>query len=80
MSLFLLIPAGECPAWVGLELDGKVTGAADPYGVTGSEGNGSLWEFSARPMYQESFGHFDTEFHWLAQIVQTTGHIRPPSR
>ncbi len=76
MSLFLLIPAGECPAWVGLELDGKVTGAADPYGVTGSEGNGSLWEFSARPMYQESFGRLDTEFHWLGQVIHSAGDIR----
>lgn len=74
-SLFLLLPAGECPAWVGLELDGKATGVADPYGATGTEGNGSLWELSARIMYQESFGIIDTEFHWLGQSTYTTGEI-----
>jgi hypothetical protein len=60
---------------VGLELDGKVTGVADPYGATGSEGDGSLWEFSGRVMYQESFGRLDTEFHWLGQFVYSTGNI-----
>ena len=72
---FLLIPAEKCPAWVGLELNGKATGVADPYGATGSEGNGSLWEFSGRAMYQESFGRLDTEFHWLAQSIHSTGNL-----
>lgn len=67
---------GQSSAWVGLELDAKVTGIADPYGATGSEGNGSLWEFSGRVMYQESFGRLDTEFHWLAQSIHSTGDIR----
>jgi len=62
-------------AWVGLELDGKFTGIADPYGATGSEGNGSLWEFSARIMYQESFNSIDTEIHWLGQTVHSTDDI-----
>ena len=76
ISLISASFADRAWAWVGLELDGKFTGIDDVYGVTGSEGRGSLWELSGRAMYQESFGHFDTEFHWLAQLVQTTGHIR----
>ncbi|MDF1525759.1 MAG: hypothetical protein RRA15_12015 [bacterium] len=72
----LLVPPVECPAWVGLELDGKIAGVRDPYGATGTEGSGSLWEFSGRAMYQESFGHLDTEFHWLGQYLHSTGEIR----
>ncbi len=74
ISLVLLIPA-ECPAWVGLELDGKATGISDPYGTTGSEGNGSLWDLSARVMYQDSSGPLNAEVHWLAQALQSDGDI-----
>jgi hypothetical protein len=66
---------GQSSAWVGLELDGKITGVADPYGAAGSEGEGSVWEFSGRVMYQESFGPVDAEFHWLGQSVHSTGNI-----
>jgi hypothetical protein len=66
---------GQSSAWVGLELNGKATGVADPYGATGTEGSGSLWEFSGRAMYQESFGRLDTEFHWLGQAVHSAGDI-----
>lgn len=76
--LLLLLPAGECPAWVGLELDGKATGIADPYEAAGSENSGSLWEFSGRVMYQESFGRIDTEVHWLGQFDQVTGDLDLP--
>jgi hypothetical protein len=69
---------GQSSAWVGLELDGKVTGVADRYGATGSEGNGSLWEFSGRVMYQGSFGPLDAEFHWLGQLIHSTGNISLP--
>jgi len=69
---------GQSSAWVGLEFDGKVTGIDDRYGVSGSEGNGSLWELSGRVMYQESFGRLDTEFHWLGQLVNSTGNIMLP--
>jgi hypothetical protein len=78
LSLVLLIPAAECPAWVGLELDGKATGIVDPYGVTGTEGSGSLWEFSARAMYQNSLGSVDVEAHWLVQLLHSGGDIRIP--
>jgi hypothetical protein len=60
---------------VGLELDAKATGVADPYGASGSEGSGSLWEFSGRAMYQQNFGSLDTEFHWLGQATRSTGII-----
>jgi hypothetical protein len=73
--ILLLVPAGECLAWVGLELDAKATGVADPYGASGSEGSGSLWEFSGRAMYQQNFGSLDTEFHWLGQATRSTGII-----
>jgi hypothetical protein len=76
---FLLIPAEKCPAWVGLELDGKVTSIADPYGATGTQGSDSLWEVSGRAMYQESFANLDTEVHWLGQATQWTGDIRLPT-
>ena len=73
--LFLLVPAAECPAWVGLELNGKATGIADPYEATGSDNSGTLWEFSGRVMYQESFGKLDTEIHWLGQLNSVTGDL-----
>jgi hypothetical protein len=72
----LVIPAGKCLAWVGLELDGKATAAADPYGATGQEGHGSLWELSGRLMFHESFGRLDTEFHWLGQGIRAAGDTR----
>ena len=75
LCILLLIPAEECPAWVGFELDGKFTGIDDPYGATGAEGYGSLWELSGRVMYLESFGTLDTEFHWLGQLTRSTGII-----
>ena len=74
LVMAVLIP-GQAWAWVGLELDGKVTGVADPYGLTGSEGTGSLWEFSGRLIYLESFGPFDAEFHWLGQVNHSAGDI-----
>ena len=74
----ILISAG-CPdqtrAWVGLELTGKATGIEDTYEATGSENSGSLWEFSGRVMYQESFGRLDTEIHWLGQFNKSTGDL-----
>jgi hypothetical protein len=76
--LIILIGAGspdQTWAWVGLELDAKATGVADPYGASGSEGSGSLWEFSGRAMYQQNFGSLDTEFHWLGQATRSTGII-----
>ena len=78
ICLSILIGAGspdQTWAWVGLELDAKATGVADPYGASGSEGNGSLWEFSGRAMYQQNFGSLDTEFHWLGQAIRSTGII-----
>ncbi len=77
LSILIIVSSpDQTSAWVGLELDGKVTGVVDPYGATGSEGHGSLWEFSGRAMYQESFGSLDTEFHWLGQSVHSAGDIR----
>jgi len=74
LAIICLAPV-QGSAWVGLELNGNATGVADPYGATGTEGSGSLWEFSGRAMYQESFGRLDTEFHWLGQAVHSAGDI-----
>jgi len=63
---------------VGLELDGKATGIADPYGSTGAKGSGSYWEFSGRTMLQESLGPLDGEVHWLAQAALLTGELDFP--
>lgn len=68
-----LAAPGQVRAWVGLELDGKATGVADPYGATGTEGSGSLGEFSARVMYQDNLGPLEAEVHWLGQFAHTTG-------
>jgi len=77
-----LVFTGSIPhqtrAWVGLELDAKATGIADPYGATGSEGSGSLWEFSGRAMFQQSVGPLDGEVHWLAQSNHMAGDITFP--
>jgi hypothetical protein len=63
---------------VGLELDGKITGIADPYGSTGSKSSGSLIELSGRAMVQESLGPLDGEVHWLAQSALLTGDLNFP--
>ena len=73
--VIVTITPGQIQAWVGLELDGKATGVADPYGASGTEGNGSFWELSARIIYQDSFGPFDTEVHWLGQAARSIGDI-----
>jgi hypothetical protein len=82
-AIFLsILISASCPdqtrAWVGLELNGKATGIQDLYEATGSDNSGSLWEFSGRVMYQESFGKLDTEVHWLGQFIQVTGDLDLP--
>ena len=74
MTIILAAP-GQIQAWVGLELDAKTTGVDDPYGATGTEGSGWLWEFSARIMYQDRFGPLDAEIHWLGQSAHISGDI-----
>jgi hypothetical protein len=75
LMLAVFIP-GQTRAWVGLELTGKATGIADPYEAAGFENSGSLWEFSGRVLYQESFGKLDAEVHWLGQSSSVTGDLQ----
>jgi hypothetical protein len=65
-----------CPAWVGVEFNGKLTGIADPYEAPGVGGDGGILELSGRFMYQESLGVLDAEVHWLANLSETFGEQR----
>jgi len=80
IAVFLSTLIGaSCPdqarAWVGLELDAKATGIENPYAAAGTKDDGSLWEFSARTMYQQNLGKLDAELHWLGQASRRTGDI-----
>jgi len=77
-AILILATPGQIRAWIGLELDAKATGVADPYGATGSKSSGSLWEFSGRVMLQQSMGPLDAEIHWLAQSNHRAGDITSP--
>ena len=72
--MVLALP-GHVMAWVGLELNAKGTAVDNRYGLAGTEGRGSLWEFSGRIMYQDSFGSLDAELHWLGQGAFTAGDV-----
>jgi hypothetical protein len=74
-TVLLIALPGESLAWVGVEFDAGLAGIADPYEVTGDDGEGGTWELSGRVMFQENLGGADVEVHWFATALGTFGKI-----